>query len=36
MLAWKSNQIHRRKSKRKSTKNEKEVLKKLGKWQSKN
>ena len=32
ILAWTSNEIHRRKVKRKSTKKEKEILQKLKKW----
>ena len=32
ILAWTSNEIHRRKIKRKSTKKEKEILQKLKKW----
>ena len=32
ILAWISNEIHRRKIKRKSTKKEKEILQKLKKW----
>ena len=32
ILAWTSNQTHRRKIKRKSTKKEKETLRKLKKW----
>ena len=32
ILAWTSNQTHRRKIKRKSTKKEKEILRKLKKW----
>ena len=32
ILAWTSNEIHRRKVKRKSTKKEKDILQKLKKW----
>ena len=35
ILAWTSNEIHRRKIKRKSTKNEKEILQKLKIWEDK-
>ena len=32
MLVWTSNEIHRRKTKRKATKKEKEIVQKLREW----